>query len=97
MIKQTYSIGNIDYTLIRTSGSFALYEGRHRLSQSTKPTCYELVMYRYVHDTQLPNGDLVPARLRAPSSCEWGKQGWTFADFGSADAMLRLLEDRIAA
>ena len=95
MIKQNYTNGNIEYTLIRNSGSLALYAGWHK--QGKRHVCYELLLYRYVHETQLPNGDFVSARLRPPSSSEWGRQGWTFTDLGRAEAMMSLLGERTAA
>jgi hypothetical protein len=95
MVKTNYNNAGIHYELLRCSGNLALYAGKH--NKTGRHICWELLMYRYVHDTQLPNGDIVPARLRAPSSCEWGKQGWTFTDFPRAEAMMDLLAERIAA
>ena len=57
MIKQTYSIGNIDYTLTRFTGKFALYAGRHQ--KTKRRICYELVMLPNTGNPNLPQEERI--------------------------------------
>ena len=95
MIKQTYSIGNIDYTLTRITGKFALYAGRHQ--KTKRRICYELVMLPNTGNPNLSQEEKDSSSFPALSSGDWGKQGWTFTDMTRADAMLRLFEEKAAA
>ena len=95
MIKQTYSIGNIDYTLTRFTGKFALYAGRHQ--KTKRRICYELLMLPNNGNPNLSQEEKDSFSFPALSSGDWGKQGWTFTDMTRADAMLRLFEEEAAA
>ncbi len=83
--------GGFRFRQICREGRFAIYEQtkpRHSLPH------FEVVVIRQQAARVAPDGKILAAGERYPSSCEWGDLGWTFNEKEAAFKKLSQLVER---
>jgi hypothetical protein len=76
-----------DFELICRVGPIAIYK-RSRRNHSLS---FEVVVLRPTPERTLPDGTIVPAKERYPTSLEWGEYGWSCTSLDRAQAKFRQL------